>query len=56
MFPVGLAILAQHSPWADRMSRRLYWLKLMFLRWSVRRGFLRIKRRSDREQPPSKNP
>jgi hypothetical protein len=55
MFPVGIAILAQHSPWADRMARRLYWWKLMFLRWSVRRGFLRMKRKAEREPSPDGN-
>lgn len=37
MFPVGLAIMAPHIPAAGRLERRL-------LRWSLRKGFIRIKR------------
>jgi hypothetical protein len=37
MFPVGLAIIAPHIPAAGRLERRL-------LRWSIRKGFVRIKR------------
>ncbi len=37
MFPVGLAIMAPHIPAAGRLERRL-------LRWSLRKGFVRIKR------------
>ncbi len=44
MVPLGLAILAPHSPGAHRLSRRLYWQKLKFLRWAIRHGFVRIKR------------
>lgn len=43
MVPLGLAILAPHWSGADRLSRRLYWQKLKFLRWAIRNGFLRIK-------------
>ncbi|MGJ0509490.1 MAG: hypothetical protein ACR652_20680 [Methylocystis sp.] len=43
MFPVGLAIIAPHIPAAGRLERRL-------LRWSIRKGFLRIKR-VKREEP-----
>lgn len=44
MVPLGLAILAPHSPGADRWSRRFYWQKLKALRWAIRNGFLRVKR------------
>jgi hypothetical protein len=37
MAPIGLAILAPNIPAAGRLSRRM-------LRWSIRRGFVRIKR------------
>ncbi|TLG74125.1 hypothetical protein FEV16_12825 [Methylocystis sp. B8] len=43
MFPVGLAILAPHSPGAHRLSRRFHWWSLKCLRWSIRNGFVRIK-------------
>jgi hypothetical protein len=46
MVPVGLAILAPHSPGADRWSRRFYWQKLRALRWAIRNGFVRVKRTS----------
>lgn len=53
MVPLGLAILAPHSPWAERMSHRMYWWRIKMLRWSVRYNFVRIKRvPSDRTQPP----
>ena len=44
MFPIGLAILAPHSPGADRLARRFHWWSIKFLRWSIRNGFVRIKR------------
>lgn len=57
MFPIGLAILAPHSPVAHRVSRRFHWWSLKVLRWSVRNGFVRINRktRSDDQEdaPPS---
>lgn len=37
MAPIGLAILAPNIPGAGRLSRRM-------LRWSIRRGIVRIKR------------
>lgn len=37
MLPLGLWILAPNVPFAARLSRRM-------LRWSVRHGFVRIKR------------
>ncbi|BDV34285.1 hypothetical protein SS37A_18140 [Methylocystis iwaonis] len=48
MAPVGLAILAPHWRAADRLSRRL-------LRWSIKNGFVRIKRtpRQGKEEPPA---
>ncbi|WP_457796484.1 PGPGW domain-containing protein [Methylocystis sp. S23] len=44
MVPLGLAILAPHWPGAERLSRRLHWQHLKFLRWSIRHGFVRVKR------------
>ncbi|WP_363348102.1 PGPGW domain-containing protein [Methylocystis echinoides] len=44
MVPLGLAILAPHSPGAHRLTQRLYWQKLRFLRWAIRRGFVRVRR------------
>ncbi|WP_442753549.1 hypothetical protein ACNHKD_11100 [Methylocystis sp. JAN1] len=44
MVPLGLAILAPHWPGAERLSRRLHWQRLKFLRWSIRHGFVRVKR------------
>ncbi len=50
MAPLGLAILAPNIPGAGRLSRRM-------LRWSIRNGFVRIKRvprQADQElAPPS---
>ncbi len=51
MVPLGLAILAPHSPGAERLARRLYWQKLKFLRWAVRNGFLRINRSKRGKDP-----
>jgi hypothetical protein len=45
MVPVGLAILAPHWRGADRLSRRL-------LKWSIRNGFVRIKRTKRTEPAP----
>jgi hypothetical protein len=60
MFPLGLAILAPHSPGAHRLSRRFYWWWLIFLRWSIRNGFVRVKSKttsSDQEErSPSADP
>ena len=57
MFPLGLAILAPHSPGVDKLSRRFHWWSIKCLRWSIRNGFVRIKRRTrDGDQdvgPPS---
>jgi hypothetical protein len=44
MFPLGLAILAPHSPGAHRLSRRFHRWSIKCLRWSIRNGFVRIKR------------
>lgn len=46
MVPLGLAILAPNVPVAGRLSRRL-------LRWSLRRGLVRVKRRPNGEPPTS---
>jgi hypothetical protein len=53
MAPLGLAILAPHSRRAHRATRHLqrYWL--IFLRWSIRRGFLRVKEPKADDAPPS---
>jgi hypothetical protein len=55
MAPIGLAILAPHSPGAHRLSQRLRWWSLKALRWSIRNGFVRIKRvpRNSGQEPPS---
>lgn len=48
MAPIGLAILAPNIPAAGRLSRRM-------LRWSIRNGFVRIKRvprKTDQERSP----
>ncbi|WP_036281686.1 hypothetical protein [Methylocystis sp. ATCC 49242] len=37
MLPLGLWILAPNVPLADRMARRM-------LKWSIRNGFVRVKR------------
>jgi hypothetical protein len=50
MVPVGLAILAPHSPYAQRLWRRLQWRWLKFLRWSIRHGFVRVKQPRDLER------
>jgi hypothetical protein len=55
MFPLGLAILAPHSPGAEKLARRFHWWSLKFLRWSIRYGFVRVKRRTrpgDQEDAP----
>ncbi len=60
MVPIGLAILAPHSPGAHRLSRRLYWQRIKALRWAIRNGFVRVKRTkriedgdgADGEPPP----
>lgn len=46
MFPIGLAILAPHSPGAHKLSRRFHWWSIKFLRWSIRNGFVRVKIRT----------
>ncbi len=46
MFPIGLAILAPHSPGAHRLSRRFHWWSIKCLRWSIRNGFVRVKTRT----------
>ncbi len=51
MLPVGLAILAPHSPHARRMSQRLHWQSLKALRWAIRHGFVRVKRRERKDGP-----
>lgn len=56
MFPLGLAILAPHSPSAQRLSRRFHWWSLKCLHWSIRNGFVRVKRRTrdgdEDDRPP----
>lgn len=47
MLPLGLWILAPNIPFADRLSRRM-------LRWTVRNGFMRIRRiERPEDQEPS---
>ncbi|MGD9545221.1 MAG: PGPGW domain-containing protein [Methylocystis sp.] len=57
MVPVGLAILAPHSPRARRLSRRIHRWSLKALRWSIRNGFVRVKTRTragdQADSPPS---
>jgi hypothetical protein len=57
MFPLGLAILAPHSPGAEKLARRFHWWSLKFLRWSIRNGFVRVKSRArdgtQEDAPPS---
>jgi hypothetical protein len=58
MVPAGLVILAPHSPRAERLSRRLQWQWLKFLRWSIRNGFVRVKRverKDDGGAPPEQD-
>lgn len=52
MAPLGLAVLAPHSRRAHRATRhmRRYWI--IFLRWSIRNGFLRVK---EPDAPPSED-
>ncbi len=54
MVPLGLAILAPHSPGAHGLSRKLHWQHLKFLRWAIRHDFVRVKqaRRNDDAPPP----
>lgn len=56
MFPVGLAILAPHSPGAQRLSRRFHWWSLKCLRWSIRNGFVRIKTKSRSDDQEDASP
>ncbi|MGB8383059.1 MAG: hypothetical protein WCG47_17735 [Dermatophilaceae bacterium] len=60
MFPLGLAILAPHSPGAQRLSRRFHWWSLKVLRWSIRNGFVRVKTKAphgdQEERSPSADP
>jgi hypothetical protein len=53
MAPLGLAILAPHSRRAHRATRhmRRYWI--IFLRWAIARGFLRVKEPQGDDRPPS---
>jgi hypothetical protein len=46
MAPLGLAILAPHWPGAARLAEKLRWQQLRLLRWSIRYGFVRVKRRT----------
>lgn len=55
MVPLGLAILAPHWSGAERLSRRLHWQSLKLLHWSIRHGFVRVKRvepKDNRGAPP----
>lgn len=51
MVPLGLAILAPHWRGAGRLSRRLHWWSLKALRWSIRYGFVRVKRKGGGGEP-----
>ncbi len=51
MAPLGLTILAPHSPGAQRLSRRFQWWSLKALKWSIRHGFVRVKRKSGTPRP-----
>jgi hypothetical protein len=51
MVPLGLAILAPHWRGAERLSRRLNWWSLKALRWSIRHGFVRVKRKTGPSEP-----
>lgn len=57
MVPAGLAILAPHWPGAARLSVWFNWQCAKFLRWAIRHGFVRVKRRERKEQDgPSSGP
>lgn len=45
MAPLGLAVLAPHSPGAERLSRRVHWWSLRALKWAIRHDFVRVKRK-----------
>ena len=51
MVPLGLAILAPHWSGAERLSRWLRWQSLKALRWAIRHGFVRVKRRGGKTEP-----
>ena len=55
MAPLGLAILAPHSRRAHRATRhmRRYWI--IFLRWAIARGFLRVKEPQGDGRPPAED-
>lgn len=46
MAPLGVAILAPHSPHAARLSLRMHWWSLRALKWAIRHDFVRVKRKS----------
>jgi hypothetical protein len=45
MAPLGLAILAPHSPGAERLARRFNLCSLRALKWAIRHDFVRVKRK-----------
>ena len=58
MAPIGVAILAPHSPAAQRLANRMRWWPARMLKWGIRHNLVRIKRvRPDRDQssPPSED-
>jgi hypothetical protein len=45
MAPLGVAILAPHSPRAKRLSRRFNLWSMRALKWAIRHDFVRVKRK-----------
>lgn len=52
MAPLGVAILAPHSPHAQRLADRMRWWPARMLKWGIRHNLVRIKRRSPEGDPP----
>lgn len=49
MVPLGLAVLAPHSPVAARLTKRMRWWWLRTLKWAVRSNVVRVKPRSKQD-------
>lgn len=49
MVPLGLALLAPHSPGAAKLSKRMHWWSLRALKWAIRNNFVRVKQRSKQD-------